>query len=199
MSETPSSAVGLIPSGAPIELVGGLGRMQTDINNWLWDAIMEAADGGPPALAALLRQVHIATEALKDAYNAIEGVLADSLPGGFLTIDGLGTFERREGAKRTKWDRDAAARDVVGRILEQTTPDENGEAVSWSEEAREAILGCAAALGVAFRFEPRAGSTKAGTGLRAFGLSPDNYCETEPGRTRVVATWADLPNGEEGE
>lgn len=191
-------AEALEPTAAPPAPGAALGeelrRLELAVGDQLWDAIDQAAAEGPEGLAWLLRRVHVGLEALKDAYGTVEGILADVLPGGFLTIDGLGTFERKEGATRKEWNRDAAAVDVL-EVLQagEFVDPETGEVGEWPPGARLAARRCAEALAVAFRFEPRAGNTKAGTGLRAAGLNPDSYCTTEPGRVRVIATWADLP------
>lgn len=124
-------------------------------------------------LAHLLVEARRAKRAISDVERAIESALATAMPKKQITVQGVGTLERRKGNDRKAWDHERLGARIAAlsrdeRVLDESTGVIEGEA----EAAVRVLLACA-------RPDYRV------TALRERGLDPDDYCLSEPGRTSV--------------
>lgn len=135
-----------------------------------WDPI-SAIDKAPTvdAAAALCKAVQEARKALSLAEDELARFINDVVPfGAKITVDG-GVFEVKAGSQRTAWEHDDVRRKVASGIAEKL-------------DVEDVVVGrvlteWAACCGFQWKV----------TGLRGFGLDPDEYCRKTPGPPRFVA------------
>lgn len=108
--------------------------------------------------------------------DALAGALHSELPEYEVTMEGVGTFTRSSGTKRTHWDHERVTSAIAAKVAGELTEDGNHmqDAGKVAEHVATAMRRCA---GVAYW---RVGELK-GLGLRA-----DSYCDKEPGRPTVI-------------
>lgn len=112
-----------------------------------------------------------ANRALSAARAALADKLAKALPDKRFTVEGVGTFERHGGKKRTKWDREA----LLSAVLDSRMADaETGE--FFDESPLDKVL-AVWNLGA-----PRT------TVLTVRGIDGDEFCETEPAPWSIQLT-----------
>lgn len=165
------------PSGFADELLASLDRLcryaADDLPLQICEQLAgsevgERLDGMGRTLAAL----RASRTRLQEAERTMEDAMAEVMrTEGFKRrhVDGIGTLEHRRGTIRKQWEHDALCRKAV------TVAMERGE-VEHPHDVAELILRLAG-----FSYW-RVGA------LKPFGLDPDEYCHTEPGRDTVVIT-----------
>lgn len=129
----------------------------------------EPGDLEPDLIAwAMLEE---ANRALSAARTALADKLARALPDKRLVVEGVGTFERHGGKKRTSWDKEA----LLSAVLDSRMADsETGE--FFDESPLDKVL-AVWNLGV-----PRT------TVLKVRGIDGDQFCETEPAPWSIQLT-----------
>lgn len=149
----------------------------------LQNAMDAAAVAGFAELARLLRTLEELRATAGVAASLVNTLMAEVATQELEVVDGLGTFERKPGAKRKKWAHEAALADVYAWALEpehrQVDGGEPGELVPAAEAVRDAITAAAA-----FAYW-RVGA------LKAMGLNPDSYSESERAPAKLVARWVE--------
>ena len=148
----------------------------TAILLWLTDAASEPLDRySVETLAHTLNDAKSVLDAARNYVAAVEQALVKKLPArGVVEVAGLGTLERKSGAKRTKWDTARVAPLVARIAVEAREPDANGEIPDPVDTAVSAVLNAA---GI--------GYWKVSV-LRELGLAPEGFCSTDWGVPRVV-------------
>jgi hypothetical protein len=140
----------------------------TDCFNSLSFVAEHAEDNeNPPALVELLCDLRDVKQAAAEAYGAVEGfLLAMDLPRQWETP--VGVVEVKRATKRTKWDSEGLWRHLAHHV-----------APAHDTDPLAVLAECA-------RPSWRV------TGLRAFGVNPDEWCEEEPGAQSLVLPPRDL-------
>lgn len=133
----------------------------------LWDHV-EALDRAPSmdAAAQLLVAVQEARAALAVAEEDLARFLWDVAPRGESFIVGTDHYQLRGGSKRTAWDHDDVRRDLQKAISAKLERD--------PKDVEEVVGAWTMACGFQWKT----------TGLRVFGLDPDEYCHSSLGPPR---------------
>lgn len=127
------------------------------------------------ALAERLSEVRAHRRALADIERDLEQRIADLMEADQVNLDDQITLERRRGSKRTKWQ----SEDLYRTLSTISAVDENGvmrTAYERFEVFRQAVHEC---IPLVPSLSWRAGA------LREWGIDPDEFCESEPGRVSV--------------
>ena len=138
---------------------------------------VELADAGDwQALAYGLAGLATITDELKVLAGALEADLERLLPTSREVVDGLGIVERRSSTTRKKW----RSEDLLGHVIRLAVdPDATGELPAVPELLARLRSTLAATV-------PFTGSLAwRVTALRELGLDPDEWCDTEPGKTSI--------------
>lgn len=168
------------PAVRPTDAVAGLREaiMAADAER----AVL-AERGDVDALAFGLVGLRALRADLAELARAVEDDVARLMPAKTVTVDGVGTLERRRSNVRRQWESEALARVVVLRAL---VDPETGEMPSSPMEAAERAV---AALMACAPFTASMGWRV--TALRDHGIDVDQYHESTPGRTTVTVHGAD--------
>lgn len=161
------------PANPPLSLVDALryAIAQADTQR---KALVDSGD--VDSLAVGLRDLRRITADLRILTTATEDDLARLMPAKILTVEGVGTFERRKGTDRKKWQ----SEDLLAHVIRRAAVDET------TGEVFPADVTLARLLEVLPSVVPFTGSLGwRVTALRALGIDPDQWCETAPGRTAV--------------
>lgn len=115
---------------------------------------------------------------LRDLADDLAGALAEVMDDRHETIAGF-DIERTFGSTRKNWQRDVLAKEVTEVAMRALGAHEDADKIDAYSAARAAQV-THNAFCKAFLLGPRAGA------LRELGLNPDNYAETERGRSGVM-------------
>lgn len=137
----------------------------------------ELADAGD--LDSLAHGLHALRRLKRDLAmleSAVEADVAKLMPEPTVEFDGF-VAQRRRGTDRKAW----ASEELLGQVLLRAAHDpETGEVIADPYELRDRI---AEHVRMTLPIVPSTGWRV--TGLKALGLSPDEWCESSPGRTSV--------------
>lgn len=138
-------------------------------------------------MCQLLQLLRIAAAQMRWAIDGLEDEIVKVMPGKQVEVAGLGVVEMKTGASRKAWDKDALVSRLVSRIgddPEAFVDVETGEFLPPAEVADRVIKAFLLAATPSWKV----------TGLRAFMIDPDEYCETTWGRKTIqtpkVEPWA---------
>ena len=128
-------------------------------------------------LAARLYELRQRRRDITDQERDVERQLADLMDADQVNLDDKVTLERRRGTKRTKWQSDEIVSHL--RTVSRFNVDDGTEVdpVTHLEQFVGALKECAP---LTPSLSWRAGA------LRQWGVDPDEYAETEPGRVSVA-------------
>lgn len=161
--------------------VAELGARVADIRRQV-EALAEAGDWealvrGLVPLQAMMRE-------LRDLEAAVKQAAAECLPEKRVTVEGVGTVERRAAAQRKRWDSGELLRRLVFRSLVDEATGEMlaGDALDAAERVHAVVTDV---LPITPSLGWRVGA------LRARGVDPDEWCEVTYGRPTVQVTVSD--------
>jgi hypothetical protein len=137
----------------------------------------EIVAGDVEQLAVMFVWLSRSSRRLKHCTQAVEERLAEVMESKTLELEGLPVLERRNSTLRKRWESDALLDRVVRYALD---PEGDG---SLPMTPFEAVSRVVASVKDAIPVTPSLG-WRVGA-LRAIGLDPDEWCETEPGPTKV--------------
>lgn len=144
------------------------------------EARRQLAEAGDwEALAWALSAVRALARDLRTLERATVEDVATTLPEKRVTIDGLGTVERRKASVRRAWQSEDLFRSVLARALvdEDTGEILAGSTLEVAETIGSEVLAC-------MPVTPSMGWRL--TALRARGMDPEDWCETTPGPASIT-------------
>lgn len=142
--------------------------------SWLL-AEAERPDATPADIAWILAGVRDLKAQAGEVYAQVEQILLANMGEKRLEVEGLGVVESKRKTKRTKWEHDEVFRHVIARIIDDPYvlfDPEEGAALPPAQQAANIVGRLREVLSPSWKV----------TGLRAMGLTPDEFCEeTEDG------------------
>lgn len=129
-------------------------------------------------LAMLLAMIRRAIRQLQDAAVFVEDELVKVMPGKTREVVGLGVIEMHTGAVRKGWDKEGLTQALI-HVLAHELPDlinpETGEQINLVQMVERLVT----------MFTDAATPSWKVTGLRKYGIDPEDYCETSWGRKTI--------------
>ncbi len=154
----------------------GVDALRTAIMRADADRARLAEAGDTTALAFGLADLRALSRDLSMLARAVEDDVARLMASKTMTVDGLGTLERRRGTERRQWDSEALFATLVRSELD---PDGTGELPPAAETLERVRALVADTMPLTGSFGWRV------TALRARGVDPDEWASCTPGRTTV--------------
>jgi len=134
-----------------------------------------AREGDLHSLAYGLNDLRKFRRDLSDVEHHVEGLVADTMDRDIVNLGDQVVLERRRGKDRRAWQSDV----ILGVLFAHSLADENGE----FRDGREAMTAFYDAVAACV---PLTGSLGWRTqALRSYGIDPDEYATTSPGRVSV--------------
>lgn len=140
-------------------------------------------------MAQLLAAIRRAVAQLKWADEQLEDEIVKVMRTKEEQVPGLGTIEMRTGSSRKGWDKDGLNRALTQVIAGDLTPVANvetGEVIA-PQRIVETVLS---------QYLVAATPNWKSTGLRQFGINPDDYCEVTWGRKSITTPKVEIWTGE---
>lgn len=131
------------------------------------------------ALALLLVRIRFCKYLLGMAEQEVEDELVKVMPGKTYEVNSLGMIEMHTGASRKGWDKEALTDALVHSIASQQPnlmDADTGEVVNLLDFVRDLVTMTTDAATPSWKV----------TGLRKYGIDPDQYCETTWGRKTIT-------------
>lgn len=149
-----------------------------DLLGQLTDDLERLGATAPPSDFETLARALVACRGFRqlaaDIERLLESRVAAAMERPFVTIEGLGTLERKKSKDRKAWDHKRVAAKLLEVAKAERIDGLTGEVLASEGEA--AMLTFLACAGVAYWKT---------TELRGRGIDPDDYCESSPGRETV--------------
>lgn len=159
-----------------------VGDLLDELTTWAETEVVDALDRSPriETAAGLVHRIQRARAALGLAEDLLADFLLDTAGTGLHEhVDGVPPFEVRVGRDRKEWQHDAVVRDLVPAVTEAL-----GIAGAVNTDG-ERIEPAAAVRDVIESFRESSSDGWKVTGLRKFGLDPEDYCKSSRGRVSV--------------